>query len=98
MSRLNHDPDFDTRPLSAKSLDLRRQPVITGVAFGADPNNSVARRCLLFDVLSSFVQFGQNNTAGAQQPLAGRSDPHLLAETLKQTNCEALFNPKQLMT
>ena len=95
--RIGDDLHVDVRVSSAKGRQHRREPVVAGVALGAEPDHGRAAGRLAPERLLRLDQLGYDPSGGLEQPLAGRGRHHPLAQAVEQREAEPALQLQQLV-
>src|SRR5262245_60296972 len=97
MGRLDYTSHFHDRNTPARVLEQRWQPMIAGVALGAEAQHPALAPGHSLYFPARALKLAAHDLRRAQQAFAGRREDHLLAQPAKQGRPQAFLDDPQLM-
>ena len=89
----NVDAHFHARPGGVELLQARRQPVIAGVALGADAQHSFVLEAGWSELRLHVADVAENGPGGREELLAGAREAHAAWNAAEEVHLEARFQP-----
>ena len=95
---LRHDLHLDPGELLPKALERPREPVIAGVALGAEPQHRLASAGQAAERLLGGEEGGESLAGGLEQAQPGDGGHHALAHPQEELGAEPALEVEELVT